>query len=399
MTTRTRLLPILAALLLATVMLLPAAARAQAETPAETPTDTPTETPADTPTDAPRGEMTREQVREQIRARIERHAAGGHEGGEQLRQRLRQNLRSCWRHGLSGQEMAALFPEAELGSVDRARGLLAVQDRVLDTAAQDLPVGLMIGKLQEGRMKRVPAQRIAGALDQTADHLARAHRMLEGAVSDGVTPPRSRAERQHATQEMARCLWDGLGEGDLERIREQARERARERQCTTEDFVGACQAAAGFARGGLEPREAAEMAGRALGRGYSGGELRTMGHLMAAGPGHGRPDPELAREMDRWIDARLDLDQMTRHMMQGGWMGPGDLPGGHGGPGHGGMGGPGQVPPGGPGPSGEGPGHDGPDDPGGPGHDGPGDPGGPGGGGGSGGPGGGGGSGGSGGSR
>lgn len=250
---------------------------------------------------------------------------------QQVRERMMNNLEASFQHGLSIEEIRALFPEEGIRGTDHAEQMLAMQDHVIGLADMDLPVGLMMEKLMEGRMKHVPAGRMEPVLEQTANNIQLSRRMMIGAMEGGVRAPGTDAEMQEGNSALAHCLWDGLTEQDLERLREQAMDRARDRGCSMDEFVASAETANRFAHGGMNHDRAVAMAGEALQNGYSADDLRTMGYMMMSGSEMGEHHAEMMNRMQSWIGEGMSMDEMTRHMMEGGWMGPADMmgPGGH----------------------------------------------------------------------
>ena len=267
-----------------------------------------------------------------------------------IRERMMNNLGECFRHGMTDGQVRALFPEAGSSGTAHVEAMLAMQDRVLDLADRDLAIEPVMDKIMEGRTKHVPYDRLEPVVDRLGHSLQVSHRIMMEAIDDGVTRPATRDGMHDANRDLARCLWDGLGEHDLEHLAEQARVCARDRDCHTDDLVAASQAATRFTHSGMDRAEAVTMAGEAIRNGYSAASMRAMGDMMVGAAAMNEHHAEMTNHMREWIHEGMSMDDMTRHMMEGGWMGPADMmgPGGHnpmdnmggGGPGHhGGMGG------------------------------------------------------------
>ncbi len=275
------------------------------------------------------------------------------------RERMMSNLEGCVQHGMNMEQVQALFPIGGEHGTGHAEQMLAMQDRVLGLADMDLPVGPMMGKIMEGRMKHVPSDRMERVLEQTGDNIRFSRRMMVDAIEGGVQGPGTHEGMHAANSELAHCMWDGLREQDMERLREQAMHRARDGGCSMDEFVAASQAATRFSHGGMNHDQAVSMAGEAMHNGYSADDMRTMGYMMMSSTEMGDHHTEMMDHMEGWISEGMSMDEMTQHMMEGGWMGPADMMGAgghngmdnmgwggpghddgmHGGGGHGGMGG------------------------------------------------------------
>jgi len=264
-----------------------------------------------------------DQIRHQIREQIDAHQ--GMDAPQ--RNHMRNNLDNCLGHGMNGEEIQALFPlEGGHGS-GNAELMLAMQDQVLALVDLDLPMDPMMTKIMEGRMKNVPADRLERVLTQTGNNIRYSHQMLMGAIEGGVQTPHSGSGMHDANNELAHCLWDGLSEDGMDQIRERAMNRAHDGTCTTDQFVAACQAATQFAHSGMNQDQAVHLAGEAMHNGYSATDMRTMGFMMMSGSGGDGHHGEMVANMQEWVHEGMNMDEMTHHMMEGGWMGPADMMG------------------------------------------------------------------------
>ena len=289
--------------------------------------------------DSTRASQDTDRIRHQIREQIEAHP----EMDGPQREHMRNNLDTCLDHGMNGEEIHALFPLAGSQGHGNAGQMLAMQDQVLGLVDLDLPREPMMRKIMEGRMKNVPADRLEQVLVQTGNNIRHSHHMLVSAIEGGVQAPHSGSGMHHANSELAHCLWDGLSEDGMDQIRERATNRAHDGTCTADQFVAACQAATRFANGGMDHDQAVHMAGEAMYNGYSAADMRTMGFMMMSGSGGEGHHAEMVSHMQEWVHEGMSMDEMTHHMMEGGWMGPADMmgAGGHHGMDNMGMSGPG----------------------------------------------------------
>lgn len=260
-------------------------------------------------------------VRERIRERIE------NEDGLQAQEReqLRQHLGECNQLGLGDEVVAALFDETE-----PLRKQIRTQEQVLAMAREGLPVEPVTRKLQEGRRKGVNEQARERACDQMEAHVRAANRFMKQAREDGVTPGNPEAERER-TREMARHMWRGLQEDDMEGLRERARLRLRDGSCTTEDLAAAAETGVKLKEMGVERKRAMNVAGEALQNGYTAREMHELGWMVMTAHMHGGPHDQVLDTLERGIRNQHQLSEMAQQMWQHGWMGPADEHGGRGG--------------------------------------------------------------------
>lgn len=243
------------------------------------------------------------------------------------REQVMNNFDICVQQGMAEDQVQVLFPaEGGRGSA-WADHMLAMQEHVLGLVDNDLPVNLMLEKIMEGHTKHVPPVLIDRVLAQTGHNIRFSRGMMMGAIEGGVHGPRTDSGLHEANCEFARCLWDGLTEQGLEQLQEHARYRAQVGTCTMGEFVAAAQAATQFAHHGIDHDQAIHIAGEAMHAGYSAAEMRTLGYMMMSGHGMAGQHSEMMDHMHEWIGEGMSMDEMTQHMMEGGWMGPADMMG------------------------------------------------------------------------
>jgi hypothetical protein len=268
-------------------------------------------------TKEPQGDM----LRQRIRDRIEKE-----EGLQtQQREQLRKHLGDCEKLGLDDAVVGALFDEnVPLQKQIRTQG------RVLAMAREGLPVDPVALKLQEGRRKGASDEVLEKVCARMEEDVRAAHRYMEKAKEAGVTPGDRDAERRR-TAEMAKHMFNGLGEGDMDQLQERARIRLRDGSCTTEDLTAACEATVKLRAAGIERERAGRVAGEALQYGYSAREMRQFSWMVMTAKMHGGPQDDVLDTLERGIRNQQQLAEMVREMYQHGWMGPADEHGGRGG--------------------------------------------------------------------
>ena len=275
---------------------------------------------------------------------------------------MQQHLERCLALGWSEHRIEALFPSGADRDPLSPQRLLGYQERILAAAEAGMAADVLADKLREGRMKGAGPEAIERAMNRLEQHVRAAHRVLAGAVDDGVVPTgRPDAERR-LQRGLALGFWRGLEPADADALREQARLRLRDRTCTTVDLAAAAESTTEWIEAGVERDRAREMMGLALRNGYTAEEMRRLGAMARNGDGLGEAPEEMLARMRNGLEDGADLQRMFREMERHGWLGPRDLqgPGGNspvddvlGGPGrHGGGAGSGPGGSGDPGPSG-----------------------------------------------
>ncbi|UCF78861.1 MAG: hypothetical protein JSW03_00860 [Candidatus Eiseniibacteriota bacterium] len=264
----------------------------------------------------PQGETLRQRIRERIE----------NEQGlqDQEREQLRQHLRDCERLEFDDGLVAALFSDGV-----SLREQLRTQERVMTLAREGLPVEPVAQKLQEGRRKGVGQGSLERVCARIAEQVRAAHRFMERAREEGLTPGEANAERRNV-QEMAANMWRGLKEDEMERLQKRARERLRDGSCTTEQLVVAAETATRLAELGIERNRAVRVAGDALQHGYTAREMRQLAWMVMTAHMHGSPLGDVMDEIETGFRNQRQLSQMVQEMWQRGWLGPADEHGSHG---------------------------------------------------------------------
>jgi hypothetical protein len=281
--------------------------------------ETQTRTRAETRNTAqdPQGDALRKRIRERIE---------NEEGLQtQEREQLRKNLGDCETLGLDDAVVGAMFDESV-----PLKKQIRTQEQVLAMAREGLPVEPVTQKLEEGRRKGVSDAVLEKACVRMEEDVRAANRYMEKARDAGVTPGDRAAERRR-TAEMAKHMFNGLTEGDMNRFEERARIRLRDGSCTTEDLTAAAEAAVKLGAMGVERERAVRVAGDALQNGYTAREMREFSWMIMTAKMHGGAQSDVLDTIERGVRNQQQLAEMVRQMYQRGWMGPGDEHGGRGG--------------------------------------------------------------------
>jgi len=280
------------------------------------------------------------QARDQLRERLSACLDGENGLSEAQRARAREHLGVCLQAGVAEDDLQTLFGENGLGNMG-AEFRLEIRKRVAAAAAEGLPVEPITAKAREGAMKGVGEQALLQACERMENHIRTAARIAAGAIEDGVASSEDPAVDRAAVSSMARNMWRGLNEGELDQLRTRARDRVRSEDCTIADLADAAETATQL----TERERAVKIAGEALQQGYSSAEMQRIRTMVAGGAMRGGPVEEMAAAMEKCLGEGMDGARMFQQMTQAGWMGPEDAmgPGGHspidnagGGPGDGG---------------------------------------------------------------
>ncbi|MGD8412658.1 MAG: hypothetical protein PVF33_00410 [Candidatus Latescibacterota bacterium] len=281
--------------------------------------------------------QSQEQIRKNMKDRVDQ--APGLTAQE--REAMRANVDECLQLGISGEGMDALFPGEQTRSHLSAQTMLRLQKRVIEAAREGLPVEPVTTKLQEGRTKGVPEQRLEQACVRMENNVRTANQIMNQAMEDGLEPPDEPAQNRHMKGEMAQQMWRGMNEEGYEQLREQARKRLHDGQCGVEDLVSAGELATRLMESGVERNRATNFAGDALQQGYSTQEMRQLQLMVAAHQQKNQSMNQFMGDMEHCVGAGMGAGEMYNYMMRHGWMGPGDMygPGGYDPMEHKGMGG------------------------------------------------------------
>ncbi len=270
------------------------------------------------PANEPQGDALRERIRERIE----------NEPGlqEQEREQLRKHLGECNELALGDDTVAALFDDQR-----SLRAQLRQQERVLAMTRDGLPIDPVMEKLREGRRKGASEEVLERVCSRMEHHVRVASRVIEHARADGVEPTGNLQTELKLTRSMAMNMWRGLGEGDVEKLRERAHDRLRDHRCTTTDLAAAAETATQLQEMNTERNRAVEMAGEALARGYTAREMRQISWMVMAARAHGGPPEEVLDRLEQGLRNQERMGEMMQQMWQRGWMGPGEEHGGRGG--------------------------------------------------------------------
>lgn len=258
----------------------------------------------------PQGDVLRQRIRERIE----------NEDGlqEQERERLRQHLGECKQLGIDDEITAALFDETE-----PLKRQIRIQERVLAMAREGLPVEPVMKKLQEGRRKGANEEILEQVCNRMEAHVRTANRIMQRAHQDGVEPDTPEAELRQ-TREMAKYMWRGLKEEDMDQLRERARLRLRDGSCTTEDLAAAAETATQLHEMNVERQRAVRLAGEALQNGYTVQEMKQLRWMVMTARVHGGTGDDVLDTLEQGLRNQHQLTHMMREMQQHGWMGPAD---------------------------------------------------------------------------
>jgi hypothetical protein len=267
----------------------------------------------------------------QVRQRLQDCIDGDARLNGDQRREMRRNLEAGLTLGLAEADLAGVFPTEGRQERLSPQTMLRLQERVLTLAREGLPAEALLAKVQEGRIKQVPEPALENAAARVEEHVRAASRVMARAAADGLEQPADPRQERQLVRGMARQLWSGLDEGDLDQLRQRARDRRQDGSCTLEDLEAAAETAAQLHEGGLSRERAVRMAGEALAQGYQSRQMHEIRALILAGQHQGRGVGELADAIESCLEEGMAFQYMWQHMEQAGWLEPGGMhgPGGY----------------------------------------------------------------------
>ncbi len=271
------------------------------------------------------GTGTKDQTR--IHERIQDRIRTSQSLNDAERAQMQANLEACLGAGVTDPALEAVFPGKGKARQISTQTMLQLQTRVRAMAQEGLPVEPVLAKVQEARMKGVTDAGLAQVGERVEKHVREAKRIMTQAKADGGESPADARQERRMVREMAQQMWRGTSPEDIDALRTQARVRLRSRDCTMEDVVAASETATRLREEGVDARRAMHVAGEALRRGYGAEELRRFQYMMVYRHRENRAVKGLVDDFEHCLSSGMDAAHMYRHMMQNGWMGPGDVQG------------------------------------------------------------------------
>lgn len=192
-----------------------------------------------------------------------------------------------------------------------------------DVKEQNLPVRLVLDRIEQGLAKGVPAERIAGVTQKLSGNLATARPMVEKIESRGVKPA-SGGNSNEAIETVARALERSIPTDGIMRTGD----KVRDQKGSISLFNRAVDTMTTFAGNGMHADQATGLVHGAIDRGYSERDFETMERYMTNELRNGRHMNDVVSGMESRM-YRGDMREW-RDRSGGGMMG---------GPGSGGMGG------------------------------------------------------------
>jgi len=208
-------------------------------------------------------------------------------------------------------------------------------ETVTSVKKQDLPVRLVLDRIEQGLAKGVPAERISGVTQKLSNHLAAAKPMVERIESRGVKPAHA-GRSGDAVETVARALEKSIPPDAIMRTGE----KVRDQKGSIVLFDRAVGTMTVFVGNGMRAEQASRLVHSAIDRGYSTQDLDTMERSMVEGLRKNRSMDEVVSGME----SRMERGEMRdMHEQPGGGMMGGPGSGGMGGSGPGKMGGSGGM--------------------------------------------------------
>jgi hypothetical protein len=272
------------------------------------------------------GDQARDRARDRIQERIQN--ARDLTYGE--RASMSENLEALLRTGEAANGLDAVFPREGRGRQLSTEAMLKLQSRLRVMAQDGLPLEPVLGKVQEALMKGVPDAGLVQASQRVETQVREASRIVAQARADGIRTPGDPRREHQVIRDLAQQMWRGTSASDVTALLARARTRARSGATTMDDVVAASETATRLREEGVESRRAVQVASEALRQGYGTKEMRQLQYMLVYRHRQGRGVSGLVDEFERCLNSGMDGPHMYQYMMQGGWMGPGDMqsPGG-----------------------------------------------------------------------
>jgi hypothetical protein len=219
--------------------------------------------------------------------------------------------------------VAAGIP-AEDVSVIITRGLRqGVESRhiesFLETATrvkeQNLPVRLVLDRVEQGLAKGVPSEKISGVTQRLSEHLAVARPIVNKFESGGVRASHAKGS-DDAVETVARAMEKSIPQAAVM----ETGERVKERKGSISLFNRAVDTMTTFVGNGMTADQAAKMVHAAVDKGYSERDLDAMERYMANERRKNRPMDEVVSGMNSLMERGEMNDMQMQDRMGGGSM-------------------------------------------------------------------------------
>jgi hypothetical protein len=177
-------------------------------------------------------------------------------------------------------------------------GFLETTTRVKE---QNLPVRLVLDRIEQGLSKGVPAGRISGVVQRLAESLASALTIVDTVIRDGTKPARP-GGREEAIETVARALEKSIPEDTVMRTGT----KVREQKGSLSLFDKATDTMTYFVGNGMPVGKASQLVHTAMDRGYSEKDMEKMEKNMFDDLKKGRSMDDVAAGMEN----RMNRDDM-----------------------------------------------------------------------------------------
>ncbi|OGW34384.1 MAG: hypothetical protein A2010_10050 [Nitrospirae bacterium GWD2_57_9] len=188
----------------------------------------------------------------------------------------------------------------------------AFLDRAARLREQDLPVRLVLDRIEQGLSKGVPPERIATVVERLSGNLVNARPLVQKMEKAG--PAGSGSASEHAIETVARALEKSIPHDAIARIGEQVREQ----KGSIALFGRAVDTMTTFVGNGMAANDASRLVHTAMDRGYSERDLETMERYMVDELRQNRPVGDVVSGME----TRMERGGMRGGMERQGGAGP-----------------------------------------------------------------------------
>jgi hypothetical protein len=184
-------------------------------------------------------------------------------------------------------------------------------EKFLETATrakeQNLPIRLVLDRMEQGLAKGVPAEKIVGVTQRLSENLATARPIVSRLETGGIRATHAKGS-DDAVETVARALEKSIPQDAVMKTGEQVKER----KGSMGLFNRAVDTMTTFVGSGMTAGQAANMVHTAVGKGYSERDLEAMERYMVNELRKNRPMNEVVSNMN----SRMERGEMMHDMQE-----------------------------------------------------------------------------------
>lgn len=214
--------------------------------------------------------------------------------------------------GVSAEDVSIIITRGLSREVE-SRQIESFLETATRTKEQQLPVRLVLDRIEQGLAKGVPAEKISGVTQRLSEHVAAARPIVNKIESSGLRSTRANGS-DDAVETVARAMEKSIPQDAVMN----AGERVKERKGSIELFNRAVDTMITFVGNGMTAGQAAKMVRTAVDKGYTERELEAMERYMVDGLRKNRPMSDIVSGMN----SRMERGEMMREMQERPGAGP-----------------------------------------------------------------------------